>query len=92
MSHSPHRSVSAAHRRHSLLATLYFESASTARVGQLVRQMELVHNLAVSTDLVRSDLRWLQEMELVQLKDDTAQLSERGRDVAQGRAAFAADL
>lgn len=79
-----------AHRRHSLLATLYFEPASTARVGTLVRQLEVVHNLVASSDLVRADLMWLQEVELVRLKDDTASLTERGRDVAVGRAAFPA--
>lgn len=77
-----------AHRRHSLLATLYFEPASTARVSALVRQMERVHNLVVSSDLVRTDLLWLQEMELARLRDDTATLTERGRDVAVGRATF----
>ncbi|MDP3926171.1 MAG: hypothetical protein U1E02_28150 [Hydrogenophaga sp.] len=77
-----------AHRRHSLLATLYFETASTARVGALVRQMEVVHNIVASTDLVRADLMWLQEVELVRLKDDVASLTERGRDVATGRAVF----
>lgn len=75
-------------RRRSLLATLYFEPASSARVRHLVLQMERVHNLAVSGDLVRADLQWLQELGLVQFKDDTAQLSERGSDVAQGRASF----
>lgn len=78
----------AAHRRHSLLATLYFEPAGSARVGVLVRQMELVHNLAISADLMRADLMWLDEIGLVRFKDDSAQVTERGRDVAQGRAQF----
>lgn len=78
----------AAHRRHSLLATLYFEPHGSARVSTLVRQMELVHNLAVSADLVRADLMWLEEMGLVRSKDDSAQVTERGRDVAQARAQF----
>ncbi len=80
----------AARRRHSLLATLYFEPAASARVGALVRQMELVHNLAVSADLVRADLMWLEEIGLVRYHDDAAQVSERGRDVATGRAEFPA--
>lgn len=75
-------------RRHSLLATLYFEPAGSARVSVLVRQMELVHNLAVSADLVRADLIWLAEMSLVRSRDDSAQITERGRDVAQARAPF----
>lgn len=82
------RPVTAAHRRASLLATLYFEPASTARVSQLVRQLELVHGLVASADLVRADLSWLAEVELVRHQDDTAQVTERGRDVATGRAPF----
>jgi hypothetical protein len=84
-----HRPTDPLARRRSLLATLYFEPACTARVRQLVLQMELVHNLAVSGDLVRADLCWLQEVGLVQLNGDTAQLTERGSDTAQGRASFA---
>ncbi len=79
-----------AKRRHSLLASLYFEQASTARVRTLVRQMDVVHNIAASSDLVRADLMWLQEMELVRFKDDLATLTERGRDVATGFAEFPA--
>lgn len=83
-----HRPTDPLARRRSLLATLYFEPASSARVRHLVQQMELVHNLAVSGDLVRADLCWLQEVGLVQCQDDAAQLTERGRDTAQGRASF----
>lgn len=82
------RPITPAHRRASLLATLYFEPAGTARAGVLVSQMELVHGLAVSADLVRADLAWLDEIGLVRYKDDAAQVTERGRDVAQGRAQF----
>lgn len=82
------RPTNSLERRRSLLATLYFEPACTARVRQLVLQMELVHNLALSSDLVRADLCWLQEVGLVQLKGDTGQLTERGCDVAQSRASF----
>lgn len=82
------RKITPSHRRFSLLATLYFEPASTARIGQLAHQMELVHSLAMSTDLVRADLVWLQEVGLLRVQDEVAQLTERGRDVAQGRAPF----
>ena len=85
-----HTGSHGAHRRASLLATLYFEPQGSARVSTLVRQMELVHNLAVSADLVRADLTWLAEMELVRRQDDSAQVTERGRDVATGRAGFPA--
>jgi hypothetical protein len=86
------RIATPAHRRHSLLATLYFEPASTASVLALVRQMALCHSLAVSSDLVRADLMWLDEMGLLRYRDDMAQLSERGRDVAQARAEFPGGL
>lgn len=71
-------------RRRSLLATLMFASAGTATVRELVREMELVHNLPVSGDLVRGDLTWLHEQGLARYgMDDAAQITERGRDVAR---------
>lgn len=82
------RDILPAHRRASLLATLYFEPSGTARITVLVKQMELVHGLVVSTDLVRADVTWLADVELAQVKDDVVRLTERGRDVAQGRAKF----
>jgi hypothetical protein len=41
---------------------------------------------------VRADLMWLDEMGLLRYRDDMAQLSERGRDVAQARAEFPGGL
>ncbi|MCX7258015.1 MAG: hypothetical protein NTZ64_15210 [Polaromonas sp.] len=82
------RDILPAHRRASLLATLYFEPSGTARITVLVKQLELVHGLVVSTDLVRADVTWLADVELAQVKDDVVRLTERGRDVAQGRAKF----
>ncbi len=76
------------HRRYSLLLTLYNCENSFGRVPHLVREMELIHSLAVSSDLVRADLMWLAEVGLVRFKDDNAQLIERGRDVVYHRAAF----
>ena len=73
-------------RRRSLLATLFFAVGCTATVRELVRQMELVHNIASSADQVRGDLSWLQEQGFARLVQDTAQLTERGRDVARGAA------
>ena len=71
------------HRRRSLLATLFFAAGSSATVRELVREMELVHNTATSGDQVRGDLTWLQEQGFVRLLQDTAQITERGRDVAR---------
>jgi hypothetical protein len=82
------RAITPAHRRHSLLLTLYQCDNSCARVSELVREMELIHSLAVSSDLVRADLMWLDEMGLLRYKDDNAQLIERGRDVVFKRAEF----
>lgn len=71
-------------RRRSLLASLMFADAGTATVAELVREMELVHNLPVSADLVRGDLAWLHEQGLARYRmDNTAQVTERGRDVAR---------
>lgn len=71
-------------RRRSLLATLFFADAGTSTVRELAREMETVHNTPVSADLVRADLTWLHEMELARYRtDDTAQITERGRDVAR---------
>jgi hypothetical protein len=82
------RNITPAHRRHSLLLTLFQCENSFARIPELVREMELTHSLAVSSDLTRADLMWLDEMGLVRYKDDSAQLIERGRDVVFKRAEF----
>ena len=72
------------YRRSSLLATLAF--SQPARVRELVREMEAVHGVVVSTDLVRADLAWLAEMGLARVTDDTAICTERGLDIARRRA------
>lgn len=82
------RTITPAHRRHSLLLTLFQADASFASVPELVLEMGLIHCLAVSSDLVRADLMWLAEMGLVNFKADNAQLIERGRDVVFKRAEF----
>lgn len=76
----------AAARRRSLLATLLFAPAATATVRDLVRELELVHNTAASADQVRGDLTWLREQGFLQFAADTAQITERGRDVARSAA------
>lgn len=73
-------------RRNSLLTTLYFEPLAT--VGKLRSEMETVHGIACSGDLVRADLTWLQEMGLVRWNGEAAQCTERGKDVATARAKF----
>ncbi len=71
-------------RRSSLLATLWFAPASTATVKALVSELSNVHNIAASADQVRGDLTWLQEQGFLRLLQDTAQITERGADVARG--------
>ncbi len=73
-------------RRKSLLATLMFWPVST--VSKLQNEMETVHGVVCSADLIRSDLTWLAEMELVKFVGMDAQITERGRDVATGRAHY----
>lgn len=74
----------AAHRRRSLLATLNFHPCSTAPT--LRRELEGVHGIVASADLVRADLTWLAEMGLALWNGEEAQITERGRDVAALRA------
>ena len=73
-------------RRNSLLTTIAFESAST--VSRLRTEMETVHGIAASADLIRADLGWLAEMGLVKWNGEIAQCTERGKDVAALRAKF----
>ena len=73
-------------RRKALVATLFFWAA--ASVLKLRQEMESVHGIAMSSDLVRADLDWLSEMGLVRWNGEAAQLTERGRDIAAMRAKF----
>ena len=73
-------------RRNAILATLSFDPLAT--VSKLKREMETVHGIACSADLIRADLGWLAEMGLVRTNGEAAQCTERGMDVAQLRAKF----
>lgn len=71
-------------RRRSLLASVAMAEVGTATVNYLVRELDMVHNLPVSRDLVHADLTWLDEMGLVRFgTDGLAQITERGRDVVR---------
>ena len=50
-------------RRKALLATLSFDQVATVR--KLRGDMENVHGIPASADLIRADLSWLSEMGLV---------------------------
>ena len=71
-------------RRNAILSTLSFEPLAT--VSRLRHDLETVHGIAASADLIRSDLDWLAEMGLVRVDGDAAQCTERGMDVARLRA------
>jgi hypothetical protein len=73
-------------RRSSALALLSFDPLTT--VTKLRSELETVHGIACSADLVRADLGWLQEMGLVRFDGQAAQCTERGMDVARLRAKF----
>lgn len=77
-------------RRNSLLTTIAFEPAST--VSRLRTEMETVHGIACSADLIRADLGWLSEMGLVRWNGEIAQCTERGKDIAALRAKFPGEL
>lgn len=76
-------------RRTSLLTALYFEPLTSPTA--LAEELEAVHCLIASADLVRADLTWLSEMGLVRFDGRVASVTERGKDVARGRAAFPGD-
>lgn len=76
-------------RRSSILMTLFFDPLSSPTY--LCEQLETVHGINASADLVRADLTWLQEMGLVRFDGRVASVTERGKDVARGRAKFPGD-
>jgi len=73
-------------RRKALLATLFFWAMATPL--KLREELESVHGLVASIDLIRADLDWLAEMGLIRWNGEAAQCSERGRDIAALRAKF----
>lgn len=73
-------------RRNAVLATLSFDPLAT--IPKLRSEMETVHGIACSADLLRADLDWLKEMGLVRFDGQAAQCTERGMDVARLRAKF----
>ncbi len=73
-------------RRRCLLLSLYMAEGSMAQLLDLLRDLRLTHGLLLSADRARGDLTWLQEQGLVRVRDDVAQITERGRDVAVGSA------
>lgn len=77
-------------RRAAILATISFDPLAT--VTTLKKEMETVHGIACSADLIRADLGWLAEMGLVRFNGEAARCTERGMDVAMLRAKFPGDV
>ena len=77
---------SEARRRKSLLATIAFEPA--IGLTRLRAELDVVHGIAASLDLIRADIDWLVEMGLIRFNGELAQITERERDVAALRAKF----
>lgn len=66
-------------RRNSLLASLAFEAGSLP--ARLLRDaLENVHNIPVTLDRVRADLRVLADIGAVTLQGDLAMLTQEGRE------------
>lgn len=73
-------------RRKSMLTTLAVDGSGT--LISLRHELETVHGIAASADLLRADLDWLAELGLVKWNGEIAQCTERGKDVAALRAKF----
>ena len=73
-------------RRKSILLSVALEPG--LGVKKIRHELEFVHFIAASHDVVRADLLWLSELGLVKFADDTAMATERGIDIAQSRAGF----
>lgn len=71
-------------RASSLLVSLLF-AGGVSQARTLRDELESVHGLVATLDRVRADLAWLADVGLVQRINDTAALTEEGRDVAQAR-------
>lgn len=76
-------------RRTSLLVSLYFDPLTSATA--LAEELETVHGITASADLIRADLTWLSEMGLARFDGRVASVTERGKDVARNRAPFPGD-
>lgn len=75
-----------ADRRRAILATLSIAPGYTLSHRAIRAQVEGV-GCAVSLDLIRSEIAWLEEVGLLDmLEPDHARLTDRGLDIALGRA------
>ena len=69
-------------RRNSLLATLAFLGGNSV-ARELRDELEGVHNIAITLDKVRADLRVMADIGALQLNGDMVQITAEGREHAQ---------
>lgn len=74
-----------AERRRAVLSALGVAAGHRLPLAALLLQLDLI-GYAVSADRLRTDLAWSAEQGLLQFAGDVATLTERGVDVACGRA------
>lgn len=77
--------IADAHRRAALLAALAVAPCHRLPLRAMRLQLELL-GYSPSIDRLRTDLAWCEEQGLISQAGDVATLTERGSDVAQGRA------
>lgn len=78
-------------RQQAILALLFFAPGQTRPVRSLRIDLENNHGQVASTDRVRADLTWLDDIGLVRYQRGLATLTERGADVLAGRARMPGD-
>lgn len=75
-------------RRNSILAALAVTEGGAMQARALRDDLEVIHNIAVTADVIRVDLIWLRDTGYIQLVDDLARITEAGRDVVLQRSAL----
>lgn len=78
--------MNALDRRRTLLAALFVAPGFVLPVRVLRDKIEIASNAALTTDQVRGDLIWLNQLGLVTAgPQDTAMITEAGQDIVMGR-------
>ena len=85
MSHNLTAQVVAVDRRRAILVALLIEPGFKLPLRALRARLDKI-GYRVSLDRLRNDCTWLNEQDLLTFAQDIAQLTERGGDVATGRA------
>lgn len=79
------RDAAEADRRRAILYALAVAPGACLPLTALRQQLELI-GYTLAMDRLRTDLAWLAEQGLAERGEQLARLTERGADVAQGRA------